>query len=632
MTSPGTERRCGSAPSSAVQPAIADYGFISDCHSVALVSRAGSIDWCCMPRIDAPSSFGRLLDREKGGWCSIEPVAPYRAQRRYLDGTLVLETCFSNPQGEARLVDAFAMRRGGREEPHSQLLRTIEGVRGAMQLRVVLAPRFDYGAIEPWLRSHGASVFTAIGANFGFLIGGDVPFRRSTAHDLEAIVTVAQGERLHLSLDFRRPHQLHPATPPPVPSSELGRRLDVTIDWWRRWSRQAERDLGDEVLRSAIVIKGLSNAPTGAIAAAATCGLPEVIGGTRNWDYRYTWIRDASFAVQALLALGFEREAVGFRHFIERATADEPEGIQILYGVGGERRLTEETRTGLSGYRGSLPIRVGNAAFRQQQLDVYGEQLDAAWRLADGHGRLPDADYWCLLRRVIDVVTQTWQQPDQGIWEMRGQPRHFVHSKVMCWAALDCGIRLIEKYAYDERPLERWRRCRDAVRQAIEEHGYDRKRGVYVQSFERADLDAALLLLPRVGFVAYDDERMLRTTAAIRAELEVEQGSGLLRRYRSADGLDGDEGCFLACSFWLAECLARQGRVRAAGEVFDAAARAGNDLGLFSEEYDPSRGVMLGNFPQALTHYSHINAALALDRCGQRVDRGATSTTAEVSS
>jgi GH15 family glucan-1,4-alpha-glucosidase len=344
------------------------------------------------------------------------------------------------------------------------------------------------------------------------------------------------------------------------------------------------------------------------VAAAATTSLPERIGGSRNWDYRYTWIRDSAFTVRSLAELGFHAEADGFRRFVERSAAGSAEDLQVIYGLGGERRLDETELRHLEGYRRSRPVRLGNGAARQTQLDVYGHLLLLAYRWHQ-RGDSPDDDYWRFLVELVEAAATRWSEPDRGIWEMRGEPQHFVHSKAMCWSALEVGIRLAKECSR-RAPTRRWAKARDECRRAIERHGYDRKRGVFVQAFDRPALDAALLLLPEAEFVEPTDARMVRTVDAIREELDE---GGLLVRYRGADGLRGREGAFLACTFWLVECLARQGRAEEAREVFDRAASTGNDVGLFSEEYDPKAKQMLGNFPQGLTHLSHIAAALALD-------------------
>jgi GH15 family glucan-1,4-alpha-glucosidase len=602
----------GQAPHLDPYPPIEDYALIGDCHSAALVSRAGSIDWCCMPRIDSDSCFGRLLDWEKGGHFSIAPRSgAYTTFRRYVEGTMVLETWFTSGTGEARVLDLFAMRRGGRETPRRHLIRLVEGLRGRVDFLAQIAPRFDYGEVRPWLRHVGTHVFAAIGGNSGLVITADQHLEASD-HDLVCRFTVRAQDRVRFSILYHDPAHLDVDSPEVPHHDEVDRRIDETTEWWRRWARQSSFHGPDEaaVLRSALVLKALSHAPTGAIAAAATTSLPESMGGSRNWDYRFSWIRDSTFSVRTLADVGFTKEAEGFRRFIQRSAAGSAHELQIMYGLRGERRLTELELGRLEGYRGSKPVRVGNGAAKQLQLDAYGELVILSWRW-HLRGHSPDDDYWRFLLELIDTAAERWEEPDRGLWEIRGRPRHFVHSKVLCWAALDRGVALATE-CMRKAPLTRWRRVARQIKSAVETHGYDRKRGCFVQAFGERQLDAALLLLPTTGFIAWDDERMVRTTDAIRAELD---DGGFLLRYKPRarlDGQQGDEGVFLPCSFWLAECLARQGRLDVAREVFDRSASTGNELGLYAEEYDPRAPGMLGNFPQALTHLSHLSAAVAL--------------------
>ena len=595
-------------------PPIGDYALIGDCHSAALVSRAGSVDWCCMPRLDSDSCFGRLLDWQAGGCWSIAPVdADAQSTRRYRGDTLVLETQWRTEAGSISVLDLFAMRAGGREDPHAQLIRIVTGCAGEVEIAIEIDPRFNYGATRPWIRRHSETLFSAIGGDSALVLWSDCGLTADRLA-LHGRLTVRAGERRRAAMQWACPHRIHPAPPDEVSPAEIDHRADETIEWWERWASQARITVPQRgaILRSAIVLKGLTNAPTGAIAAAATTSLPEVIGGERNWDYRFSWVRDSAFALQSLLDIGFDKEALGFRNFIERTVAGNAGDLQVLYGLGGAHRLTEVTLESLDGYRHSRPVRLGNAAHAQLQLDIYGELLDLAWHAAI-RGAPPDGEYWDLLLRIVETISRLWQQPDQGFWEVRSAPRHFVHSKVMCWAAIDRALRLAERYRLPA-PAETWSALRDTMRATIERHGVDTQRGIFVRSFDSNDLDAALLLLPAVEFVAYDDERMIRTTAAIEQELGTPQG--LLRRYRCDDGLGGKEGMFLACSFWLAECLARQGQHARARRIFDSTASAATDLGLFSEQYDAVNGVLLGNYPQALSHYSHIRAALALQECG----------------
>ena len=590
-------------------PPIGDYAYIADCHSSALVSRSGSIDWCCMPRIDSGSCFGRILDWEKGGYCRISPARPHEISRTYLENTLILETTFREENGEARLLDFFTMRKGGEHLPHQQILRIVEGIKGKIAFEIDIVPRFDYGSIRPWIRRQDDHSYIMIGGHDGLLVSYDSSLEMEDRHRLMGSFTVEPGERRHLSILYRKPEDLDEGLVSTPRIEELDDRLDETLQWWQSWvgKGKIETPYASYARRSAIVLKGLTNAPTGAIAAAATTSLPESAGGKRNWDYRFTWIRDSTFTVQSLGKLGYVREADGFRRFVERTAAGSAEEIQILFGVGGERRLKEIEIDELEGYGGARPVRVGNAAESQIQLDVYGELLELARRWHEW-GNEPDDDYWEFLVELVNQAALRWKDPDQGIWEMRGKPRHFVHSKAMCWVALNCGIQLAETLDRDG-PVNRWKKARKEVLDAIEERGYDRDRGIFIQAFDSPEMDASLLLLPMMGFVDYRDERMIRTTDAVQKELGE---AGLLRRYAAMDdGMDGKEGVFLAASFWLAECLARQGRSEEAHKVFKRAISTGNDLHLFSEEYDPKAREMLGNFPQGLTHLSLISATVA---------------------
>jgi GH15 family glucan-1,4-alpha-glucosidase len=599
-------------------PPIGDYAYLSDCHSSALVSKDASIDWCCMPRIDSSSIFGRLLDWKRGGYCRIRPEVRYVTRRRYLPGALVLETTFTTEDAEARVIDCFTIREGGSREPHQQLLRVVEGVKGRVTMAAEIVPRFDYGATLPWIKKKGAH-FLALGGSSGLLAAADFRLAPRGRHELAACFTVGAGERYRLSILFRRPERLDGGLVDAVDPIELDRRLEATLSWWKAWTAKGRFSgpYAELVARSAVVLKGLSNAPTGAIAAAATTSLPEVPGGSRNWDYRFTWIRDSVFTVRSLAELGYRSEADGFRRFIERSAAGSSGELQVLFGVGGERRLPEYEIAELAGYGGARPVRVGNGAATQLQLDMYGELIDLAWRWHRG-GHSPDDDYWTFLVEIVKGACRSWPEPDKGIWEMRGKPRHFVLSKAMCWSAVEKGIALAKELGR-RAPVAAWERERDRIRHAVEERGYDPRRGIFVQAFGTTEMDASLLLLPATGFVEYGDARMVRTTDAIAEELSED---GLLRRYAAGgDKLGGREGTFLACSFWLAECLARQGRSAEAHRVFSRALETGNDLGLFSEEFDATTGLLLGNFPQGLSHLSLIAAAVALEDPGGRAPR-----------
>lgn len=591
-------------------PPISDYALIGDCHSAALISRAGSIDWCCLPRFDSDSCFGRLLDWKQGGHFTITPKGKARVSREYVSDTLVLQTTYRSGRNIARVTDFFSMRVGGRDRPRRELVRIIEGVKGKMTFDVSVVPRLDYGDVKPWIFSGGHNAHFAVGSNTGIRIFGDVQYDVDS-HDLHAEVQVSPRKKVYIGLQFFPPEEANANAAPRrhKPAKLLQAHLLETLRWWHEWSDKIiyRNGPGVNIVRSAITLKALTYAPTGAIVAAPTTSLPELAGGERNWDYRYCWIRDSIFTVWALNAVGVASEAVGVRHFIQRAASGNAEDLQVLYGVDGKRRLTEIELLHLEGWRGSKPVRIGNGAARQYQADMYGLLLEFAWQW-DHLGHRPTPAYWEFLRQIVEAAVANWPCPDRGIWEVRSRPLHFVHSKVMCWAAANRGVALAEKYGLPA-PLEKWRAARDEIRAAIDKRGVDHKRGIYVRSFGSTDVDAALLLLPITGFVAYDDERMVRTAQVISKEL---MQDGLILRYRREDGLAGSEGVFLACTFWLVACLAHAGRKEQAGKLFKRAVATGNDLGLFAEEYSRRGRQMLGNFPQGLTHLSHIGAALAL--------------------
>ncbi len=592
-------------------PPISDYALIGDCHSAALVSRGGSIDWCCLPRFDSDSCFGRMLDWEKGGYFEVVPRGRARIRREYLPNSLVLITTFTSGANEARLIDFFAMRAGGRTHPRRELVRIIEGVKGTLRFAVRIVPRFDFGEVRPLIYKADHSAFVAAGGNTGLLMFGDVELRQGDdAHSLEGEAQVSGGERVHLALQFVAPEDLH-TTPARAEARErLAAHFDETLQWWQDWASKLvyPEAAGVAVVRSAIVLKALNYAPTGAIVAAPTTSLPEQVRGKRNWDYRFSWIRDSVFTVDALSELGLEAEANGFRRFIQRSAAGNAADLQVLYAVDGRRRMEEIELGHLDGWRRSRPVRIGNGAARQYQADMYGLVLELFWRWSE-RGRSHAEDYWRFLSDIVETAVARWHRPDRGFWEVRSQPRHFVHSKVMCWAAVSRGVALAERYSLPA-PLDRWRKTAAQIRRMVETRGIDRRGGHFVRSFGSHELDAALLLLPGVEFVAWDDPRMLRTADAIRTALCKD---GLVRRYQGEDGLPPGEGVFVACTFWLAEVLAHQGRRDEASALFDRASACANELGLFAEEYDVRGKQPLGNFPQGLTHLAHISAALALN-------------------
>jgi GH15 family glucan-1,4-alpha-glucosidase len=594
-------------------PPVGDYALISDCHCSALVSRRGSVDWCCMPRVDSDSCFGRLLDWNDGGYCLIAPEDDGSAMaRRYLQGTMVLETHFKTEQGEVRLYDFFMMDAAAPEQTHYNLVRLVEGVTGEVRMSVEVRPRFDYGEILPAMRCHENNTYSAIGSNKGLILHADRPLDVIDNHDLQGCFTIHAGERVRLIVHFEPPEMIESALKRGILDNvDADGGLQRTCGCWKAWSDRMHwpYQFDEQSMRSAIVLKSLTYRRTGAIVAAPTTSLPEWIGGTRNWDYRFSWVRDSVFTLRALYRLGCFDEADSFLRFIQRSCAGSASQLQIMYGVDGKRRLTEIEIGWLEGYRGSQPVRVGNRAAKQNQLDVYGEVMELAWEWREG-GREIDAHYWDFLVDVVETVTTEWSKQDYGIWEFRGGPLHYVHSKAMCWSAMNYGVMLAERDARDA-PVERWKQIRESIRGAVENQGYDAKRGVFVQAFDNEYLDAALLLLPRIGFVAYDDPRMVRTADAIRHDLD---RKGLLARYNSPDGLPGNEGVFLPCTFWLASCLALQGRIDLAWQYYHRARNCANDIGLLPEEFSVEKNEMLGNFPQGLTHVSQIMARLALEQ------------------
>jgi GH15 family glucan-1,4-alpha-glucosidase len=563
-----------------------------------------------------------LLDWERGGYFSVSPAADARSEREYLPDSLILVTTFTSGSNSAQLVDFFAMRAGGRRHPRRRLVRILHGLRGRMRFDIAVVPRLDFGEVKPWIYSAGEQGHFAVGSNTGLLIFADMPLQIVSEHELRARVEVRAGERRHVALQFLPPEEAEQVHAPPQIGAELRSQFDETRRWWEEWARKSPYPdhSGVGIKRSAIVLKALTYAPTGAIVAAPTTSLPESIGGERNWDYRYCWIRDSIFTVRALSAMGLGAEAGGFRRFIQRSAAGNAEELQVLYGVDGNRRLTEICLDRLDGWRGSRPVRIGNAAESQFQADMYGTIMELSCRWSE-QGYRPQRHYWKFLAEIVERAIARWREPDRGIWEVRSEPQHFVHSKVMCWAAVDGGLALARKHSLPA-PTARWQKAREQMRREIEAHGIDHRRGIFLRAFGSHEVDAALLLLPSVEFVAYSDARMLRTTDVIRHDLTRDRG--LIMRYVCSDGLQGSEGTFVACTFWLAECLAKQGRVAQARAVFQRACRCANDVGLFSEQYDARPRRLLGNFPQGLTHIAHVSAALALTAQLQAPQRRST--------
>lgn len=601
------------------QHPIADYAFLSDCHGAALVSRFGSVDWLSFARFDAPAVCAGLLDAGGGHW-SIRPLAEARSHRRYLDGSLVLETTFETPTGTVVLVDALAMGPGerghqlGAEAPHA-LLRSVRCAAGQAELEIEYAPRPEYGLVCPVLYPTEGGLFARGGAAVLHL-GSPVPFDL-TCSTARGRVRLESGERLDFALQHRSSAE---AAPRPWSQAEIAQRLDDTLAAWRSWSglhQNYEGPWRELVHHSGRVLQGLTYAPTGAMVAAPTTSLPEAVGGGRNWDYRYTWVRDASFTLEALWVAACPDEAYRFFDFLAGAALTQLErsqDMQIMFGIGGEHDLAERELPHLAGWRGSRPVRIGNGAWNQRQLDVYGELLNAAWRLREQLGSL-DPITRHFLADAADAAALRWREPDQGIWEIRGPPRHFLYSKLMCWVALDRAIRLADLLDAGTR-IEPWRTSREEIRQAILTQGWSERAQAYSQAFGSDELDASALMLALVGFLPAEEARMASTIAVI--ERELTDGRGLVYRYRAADGLAGEEGTFLLCTFWLAQALALAGRIERARTLLDRAAAHANDVGLLAEEVDPVSGELLGNFPQAFSHIGLVNAAWAIAEAEQR--------------
>ena len=590
---------------------IADYAVIGCTRSVALISRGGSIDWLCWPRFDSPSTFGRILDAEKGGCFSIRPAIAHEARRCYINGTNVIETTFTANSGIARLMDLMPVmteeEKRTRLTPFRQLLRRIEVVEGEMPIEILYEPRPDYARITPRLNSRGDSVHCAWGSRvLNLRSDADFAIAEGTAR---SNVTLRAGQSRTFLLGF---DEQMPAVIPNI--AEAAAEIDCTIDFWRKWSSQLAYDGPHRalVLRSALVLKLLTYAPTGAIIAAPTTSLPESIGSVRNWDYRYCWLRDASWTVSALFDCGFAKEGAAFLDWLLYSTRLTQPHLQMLYNVFGEANVPETTLEHLDGYRGSRPVSIGNGAHGQFQLDVYGEVLGAVEE-ATRRGEGLDRDVQRLLRRLTEIVCKRWEEPDAGIWEKRGDPRQHVHGKVMAWSALDSAERIAKRCGV-KIDAPRIEQAKAGIKEAILTRGFNAKGNSFAGIFDETEVDASLLFIARVGLIDAADPRMLGTIDAIRRDLGHD---GLLYRYdtrKTDDGLPSGEGAFLACTFWLVEALALAGRVDEARDLFDDVVRHGNDVGLFSEEIDVHSGELLGNFPQALTHIALLNAALCLDQ------------------
>ena len=583
---------------------IEDYGLIGDLQTAALVSRHGCIDWLCFPRFDSGACFAALLGDEENGRWSLRPASDITsAQRRYRGDTLVLETELACDDGVVRLID-FMPPRG--EAP--DVVRIVEGVEGTVPMKMRMSIRFDYGSIVPWVRRKDEGLHAVAGPD-ALLLATPIDLVGRNLHT-EAEFDVAPGDRVPFVLTWFPSNQDLPQ------HTDAEQALVDTDSFWREWVTDCVHvgRFREPLVRSLVTLKALTYAPTGGIVAAATTSLPEALGGVRNWDYRYCWLRDATLTLLALVRAGYDGEARAWRDWLLRAIAGRPGEVQIMYGIAGERRLTEVELEWLPGYERSTPVRIGNAASQQRQLDVYGEVLDALY-----HARLsglePSKDAWALIRKLLQWLEKGWREPDEGIWEVRGPRRHFTHSKVMAWVAFDRAVRMIEEDGLGG-PVDRWRALREEIHNEVCREGLSEKLGAFTQSYGLDRLDASLLMIPLVGFLPADDERVVATVAAIEREL-VEDG--LVARYRAdeentgVDGLPPGEATFLPCSFWLVQVYALQGRLDEAEKLFERLIGLRNDLGLLSEEYDVKAERLVGNFPQAFTHLTLVDAALTLD-------------------
>ncbi|MBB6629593.1 glycoside hydrolase family 15 protein [Nocardioides sp. KIGAM211] len=597
---------------------IEDYALIGDRRTAALVGLDGSIDWLCLPRFDASACFAAILGTEDHGHWQFRPDGDYEVSRRYLGASAVLETTFTTADGVVTLTDL--MPRG---DGRADVVRRIRGVSGTVHLRHEWMVRLDYGKVRPWVRRQtigGEKVITAIGGPDKLILRGPrLPVATDHRHNDD--FDVHEGDELVFSTTWVPSHvELHDL-------GDLDDRVRVSIDEDEEWAARCRDDLPhlDVVRRSLLTLRMLTHEATGGIVAAPTTSLPEEFGGERNWDYRYCWLRDAALTLSALVGSGYTEEARLWRSWLLRAVAGDPDDLQIMYAVDGARRLPEITLEHLPGYEGSAPVRIGNGAVDQRQSDVLGEVMIALehTRQAVGHS---DDNAWALQRALVDTLVSSWREPDNGLWEIRGEPQRFTHSRAMVWAAFDRAVRAVEEFDLPG-PVAEWRRVRDEVREEVLSKGFDEERNTFTQHYDTTEVDASLLVLAQIGLIAPDDPRMLGTIAAVETDLLHE---GLVRRYRTSsgvDGLAGEEHPFLACSFWLVTAYAAAGRLDDAHALFDRLVGLVNDVGLLSEEYDPVVGRMAGNFPQAFSHLALVQAAIHLaDAQGAgEVDRAPTS-------
>jgi GH15 family glucan-1,4-alpha-glucosidase len=579
---------------------LEDYALIGDCETAALVGRDGSVDWLCMPRFDSGACFAALLGEPRHGRWLIGPRDEVvEVKRRYRPGTLVLDTDFHTRSGAVRVTDFMPLR-----HDTTELVRIVKGLAGNVPMQLELIIRFDYGSIVPWVRREGSELLAIAGPDM-LRIRAPVELRGenlTTVADFE----IAQDQELAFAMGWHPSNQ-----PPPKPVDALN-AVDRVEKWWSEWSGRCQSvgPYRDAMLRSLITLKALTYAPTGGIVAAPTTSLPEWPGGQRNWDYRFCWVRDATFTLIALMGAGYLDEAQAWREWLLRAVAGSPAELQIMYGIGGERRLTEFELGWLPGYENSRPVRIGNAASGQFQLDVYGELVDAGFQALRA-GLPADPNAWNMLTAILEFLETAWHEPDDGIWEVRGGRRHFTHSKVMAWVALDRGVKVIERLGRSG-PVERWRHCRDKIHREVCERGFDPELNSFVQSYGSRHMDASLLMIPLVGFLPADDPRVRGTVSAIEKTL---LHDGLVHRYETktqVDGLPPGEGVFLPCTFWLADNYHLLGRTDEARALLERLLDLRNDVGLLSEEYDPGSRRLLGNFPQAFSHIALVNTARAL--------------------
>ncbi|MGF7161669.1 GH15 family glucan-1,4-alpha-glucosidase [Rhodoligotrophos appendicifer] len=583
---------------------IEDYAIIGNMISAALVSKNGSIDWLCLPRFDSPACFAALLGTRDNGHWSIRPTEKFTMTRHYVPDTAVLETHFQTATGTIAIFDFMPLTD---DEDRVDLVRLVKGLHGTVDVEMELVLRFNYGQAVPWVRRRDYGM-SAIAGPDAVALHTPVPLEGQQLRTM-ARFTVKKGEKVPFTLSYHHSHK----TPHFVPDRQES--LDATTQWWREWSARAKLEhvpdrLKEAVLRSLITLKLLTYSPTGGIVAAPTTSLPELIGGARNWDYRYCWIRDSTLTLYALLNAGYREEAEAWRQWLLRAAAGHPEQLHIMYGIDGRRWLPESELPWLKGFQDSRPVRIGNAASHQVQLDVFGELIDVLHAAHKAELASID-DSWRVQKLLLSHLEKVWQEPDYGIWEVRGEARRFTHSQLMCWVAYDRAIKTADTFKLSG-PVEKWRVLRELIKETILERGFDTRRNSFVQSFDSQHLDASLLLVPQVGFLKPNDPRVVGTVAAIEREL---LQNGFVQRYSTDhvdDGVGGSEGAFLACSFWLADAYVMQGRLEEATELFERSLTLRNDVGLLAEEYDPIRKQLVGNFPQSFSHVGLVNTAFNL--------------------